>query len=105
IVCVHLSLFFFSSRRRHTRFSRDWSSDVCSSDLVTMVCAMFQIILLLKPLGTLLSSSKVKVSKNVLNIALFLFVMSKAQSILLFFIKSNYFFNKNGRSLLRENKC
>src|SRR5690606_40575534 len=27
------SKFFFSSRRRHTRFSRDWSSDVCSSDL------------------------------------------------------------------------
>src|SRR5690606_39381035 len=25
--------FFFTSRRRHTRFSRDWSSDVCSSDL------------------------------------------------------------------------
>src|SRR5690606_27068286 len=30
----HASDFvFFSSRRRHTRFSRDWSSDVCSSDL------------------------------------------------------------------------
>src|SRR4249919_3933669 len=29
----HLRPFFFSSRRRHTRFSRDWSSDVCSSDL------------------------------------------------------------------------
>src|SRR2546429_6025270 len=28
-------LFFISSRRRHTRCSRDWSSDVCSSDLVT----------------------------------------------------------------------
>src|SRR5690606_40735466 len=28
--------FFFSSRRRHTRFSRDWSSDVCSSDLSVM---------------------------------------------------------------------
>src|SRR5690606_39535376 len=28
-----LYAFFFSSRRRHTRFSRDWSSDVCSSDL------------------------------------------------------------------------
>src|SRR2546429_3473468 len=28
------SVFFFSSRRRHTRCSRDWSSDVCSSDLV-----------------------------------------------------------------------
>src|SRR2546429_4031401 len=26
--------FFFSSRRRHTRCSRDWSSDVCSSDLM-----------------------------------------------------------------------
>src|SRR2546422_2140025 len=28
------NLFFFSSRRRHTRCSRDWSSDVCSSDLL-----------------------------------------------------------------------
>src|SRR5699024_11349644 len=27
--------FFFSSRRRHTRSKRDWSSDVCSSDLVS----------------------------------------------------------------------
>src|SRR5215813_1359781 len=26
--------FFFSSRRRHTRCGRDWSSDVCSSDLI-----------------------------------------------------------------------
>src|SRR3989475_10395852 len=29
-------VFFFSSRRRHTRFDCDWSSDVCSSDLQTM---------------------------------------------------------------------
>src|SRR5207247_7345160 len=28
-----LLVFFFSSRRRHTRSTRDWSSDVCSSDL------------------------------------------------------------------------
>src|SRR5439155_4210737 len=28
--------FFFSSRRRHTRWPRDWSSDVCSSDLVLL---------------------------------------------------------------------
>src|SRR3712207_8119857 len=28
-----MHLFFFSSRRRHTRYWRDWSSDVCSSDL------------------------------------------------------------------------
>src|SRR5690606_40246239 len=32
-----LSFFFFSSRRRHTRFSRDWSSDVCSSDLTDLL--------------------------------------------------------------------
>src|SRR6266702_5728116 len=31
----HKSIFFFSSRRRHTRWPRDWSSDVCSSDLHT----------------------------------------------------------------------
>src|SRR2546430_5750769 len=31
---VVVLFFFFSSRRRHTRFDCDWSSDVCSSDLV-----------------------------------------------------------------------
>src|SRR5690606_40348495 len=30
---LYILIFLFSSRRRHTRFSRDWSSDVCSSDL------------------------------------------------------------------------
>src|SRR5699024_11921866 len=30
---VCFTMFFFSSRRRHTRSKRDWSSDVCSSDL------------------------------------------------------------------------
>src|SRR6266536_4261729 len=30
---LYRSFFFFSSRRRHTRSTRDWSSDVCSSDL------------------------------------------------------------------------
>src|SRR3712207_129380 len=30
---IMLLFFFFSSRRRHTRYWRDWSSDVCSSDL------------------------------------------------------------------------
>src|SRR5699024_11353626 len=33
---IHSICFFFSSRRRHTRSKRDWSSDVCSSDLVYM---------------------------------------------------------------------
>src|SRR5690606_37879009 len=36
--CVRF--FFFSSRRRHTRFSRDWSSDVCSSDLTVADVAL-----------------------------------------------------------------
>src|SRR6266478_7007373 len=31
--CFVILCFFFSSRRRHTRFDCDWSSDVCSSDL------------------------------------------------------------------------
>src|SRR5256884_7910090 len=36
-MCRNLHYFFFSSRRRHTRCSRDWSSDVCSSDLLLSV--------------------------------------------------------------------
>src|SRR5256886_16294341 len=32
-MCMFVFVFFFSSRRRHTRFDCDWSSDVCSSDL------------------------------------------------------------------------
>src|SRR2546427_721561 len=35
--CFFLCFFFFSSRRRHTRFDCDWSSDVCSSDLSTVI--------------------------------------------------------------------
>src|SRR5690625_7000181 len=33
---LNVSCFFFSSRRRHTRWPRDWSSDVCSSDLSSL---------------------------------------------------------------------
>src|SRR5260370_41615588 len=36
---MHHGFFFFSSRRRHTRFKCDWSSDVCSSDLKISVLA------------------------------------------------------------------
>src|SRR2546430_11932352 len=35
-VSVLFFFFFFSSRRRHTRFDCDWSSDVCSSDLIAL---------------------------------------------------------------------
>src|SRR3712207_7225165 len=34
-----VDVFFFSSRRRHTRYWRDWSSDVCSSDLSMLLLA------------------------------------------------------------------
>src|SRR2546427_2296570 len=36
--------FFFSSRRRHTRFDCDWSSDVCSSDLVPLPLDVLQVL-------------------------------------------------------------
>src|SRR5439155_9626881 len=42
--CRFSSFFFFSSRRRHTRWPRDWSSDVCSSDLPeTISCPAQQV--------------------------------------------------------------
>ena len=34
-----MDMFFFSSRRRHTRYIGDWSSDVCSSDLTDRIHA------------------------------------------------------------------
>src|SRR5699024_2203602 len=39
---IYVSCFFFSSRRRHTRSKRDWSSDVCSSDLPTTTITKLQ---------------------------------------------------------------
>src|SRR5437764_1424779 len=39
-VALTLFLFFFSSRRRHTRYIGDWSSDVCSSDLIRSVYSL-----------------------------------------------------------------
>src|SRR3712207_7828889 len=40
----YIIFFFFSSRRRHTRYWRDWSSDVCSSDLFVVLCLLLIII-------------------------------------------------------------
>src|SRR5699024_12037449 len=37
LLLVFFCVFFFSSRRRHTRSKRDWSSDVCSSDLCLLL--------------------------------------------------------------------
>src|SRR5699024_11758291 len=36
-------VFFFSSRRRHTRSKRDWSSDVCSSDLIESLFSYLEV--------------------------------------------------------------
>src|SRR5699024_12196250 len=47
------AVFFFSSRRRHTRSKRDWSSDVCSSDLETEEIKKFQSLFPLKRLENL----------------------------------------------------
>src|SRR5207253_7346899 len=44
LFCYDYYIFFFSSRRRHTRWPRDWSSDVCSSDLLALfLCVSRQI--------------------------------------------------------------
>src|SRR5699024_12012323 len=44
-VFVSFAIFFFSSRRRHTRSKRDWSSDVCSSDLFSFLINHVQVVL------------------------------------------------------------
>src|SRR5699024_12081845 len=51
-------LFFFSSRRRHTRSKRDWSSDVCSSDLLRADRDLFDVLGVTLPAGTLSGSPK-----------------------------------------------
>src|SRR5438105_5133021 len=52
---VFIFFFFFSSRRRHTRSTRDWSSDVCSSDL-----ALRAAILLLADLETHIARAELR---------------------------------------------
>src|SRR5207248_8607315 len=42
VMVVEMMFFFFSSRRRHTRSYGDWSSDVCSSDLVGAAASRLQ---------------------------------------------------------------
>src|SRR5699024_9601156 len=50
---ILILFFFFSSRRRHTRSKRDWSSDVCSSDLRGGYCTADDVFLHLREvLGT-----------------------------------------------------
>src|SRR3712207_7044340 len=51
-VCIFVFFFFFSSRRRHTRYWRDWSSDVCSSDLPVSTIPPFSITTIFSALRT-----------------------------------------------------
>src|SRR5699024_11274043 len=51
---VRLNLFFFSSRRRHTRSKRDWSSDVCSSDLERHIVVVLVLLVIVAVLLILL---------------------------------------------------
>src|SRR2546422_3343950 len=53
-----LIFFFFSSRRRHTRCSRDWSSDVCSSDLISVTERLHEATALIL-LGSLVASGRI----------------------------------------------
>src|SRR6266850_1378324 len=57
--CRNSSVFFFSSRRRHTTLQGDWSSDVCSSDLSTR-----PLLLLSKPEGAS-GSTEAKAKKEI----------------------------------------
>src|SRR5262249_56209360 len=54
---VSCGVFFFSSRRRHTRLVSDWSSDVCSSDLVSMPPRPLQVATMLDNLGGMLTGA------------------------------------------------
>src|SRR5699024_11611491 len=63
-----LFFFFFYSRRRHTRSKRDWSSDVCSSDLVIVVEKLSCTVTRLQTLCAMLSmrqNAVVQFNKNI----------------------------------------
>src|SRR5256884_1551917 len=56
-------MFFFSSKRRHTRCSRDWSSDVCSSDLYMHIRGHGDPVSLAQTLHAALALSKTPLSQ------------------------------------------
>src|SRR5699024_12169977 len=59
--------FFCSSRRRHTRAKRDWSSDVCSSDLSLTACTILPPVKLntcKSPVNTALIATPIKIMRS-----------------------------------------
>src|SRR2546430_13517642 len=57
-------LFFFPSRRRHTRFDCDWSSDVCSSDLTNLVGADDAVVIRVDPIERARTPRRPLVARN-----------------------------------------
>src|SRR5947209_12747119 len=57
---LFIFFFFFSSRRRHTRYWRDWSSDVCSSDLFKTIIDANVVTLITAAILILVATSSVK---------------------------------------------
>src|SRR5690625_7035325 len=60
-------LFFFSSRRRHTRWPRDWSSDVCSSDLDVISAYQHGLKNVVATLGTALTERQAQLLRRYTN--------------------------------------
>src|SRR5256886_12916841 len=63
-VAMCIRFFFFSSRRRHTRFDCDWSSDVCSSDLNLLPLAIEEVLRYRSPVQAIFRMSKTNLVIN-----------------------------------------
>src|SRR5699024_6016249 len=59
-----ITIFFFSSRRRHTRSKRDWSSDVCSSDLMEGITSLLPLIAIIAVFYFFMIRPQMKQRKN-----------------------------------------
>src|SRR5689334_24409256 len=63
VIAAYVSVFFFSSRRRHTRWNCDWSSDVCSSDLLAEALGVGQNVVS-KVLARLVAAGVIEVGRR-----------------------------------------
>src|SRR5699024_11435731 len=83
--CCIFYFFFFSSRRRHTRSKRDWSSDVCSSDLFLCLKNSFASAFPIPPVAPVIS---ILLFSNSIKIYLFLLIFMK--KLRAFYLKRMY---------------
>src|SRR5438094_1995136 len=99
--CIFVFFFFFSSRRRHTRSYGDWSSDVCSSDLVSTarLSERWKRLLIAEPFGALLVSfSAMWLMRYVDGRFGWLLEASSALLALTFYLQSYLILSEVGRS-------